>query len=239
MNKKRQTMMMALLLTASAGIKAQSVTYNHDESVQNQVTIQETGAGSFTPDLYYDAFHKSYRNWAAEQNKLSFRTMTVAAMKLQEPYAEKIDSCLTKRMRVEAENLLDRQVDAAWLIEKGKVNDALTTFKEHIESITLNGGSYRTYEDWKETYDMVVFGIQCIQDGYMPNSERQQQYMQAYKDVRTKDLKLVKFLSFLKFSRRPYWSTQTLHRKEHLVRNSSLNSLTRWKQSAVQAMQRR
>ena len=111
--------------------------------------------------------------------------------------------------------------------------------QNNIEKITLCGGSYRTYEDWKETYDMVVFGIQCIQDGYMPNSERQQQYMQAYKDVRTKDLKLVKFLSFLKFSRRPYWSTQTLHRKEHLVRNSILNSLTRWKQSAVQAMQRR
>ena len=108
MNMKRQTLMMALLFAVSAGIKAQSVTYNHDESVQNQVTIQETGAGSFTPDLYYDAFHKSYRNWAPEQNKLSFRTLTVAAMKLQEPYAEKIDSNLTKRMRVEAENLLDR-----------------------------------------------------------------------------------------------------------------------------------
>ena len=36
---------MALLFAVSAGIKAQSVTYNHDESVQNQVTIQETGAG--------------------------------------------------------------------------------------------------------------------------------------------------------------------------------------------------
>lgn len=236
---KRQTLMMALLFAVSAGIKAQSVTYNHDESVQNQVTIQETGAGSFTPDLYYDAFHKSYRNWAPEQNKLSFRTLTVAAMKLQEPYAEKIDSNLTKRMRVEAENLLDREVDAAWLVEKGKVNSALSTFREHVESITLNGGSYKTYEDWKETYDMVVFGIQCIQDGYMPNSEREQQYMQAYKDVRAKDVKLVKLLSLLKSSHHHYWSSHMLQRKENVVRNSGLNSLTRWKDAAVQAMQRK
>ena len=38
-------MTMALLLALSAGVKAQYVTYNHDESVQNQVTIQEIGSG--------------------------------------------------------------------------------------------------------------------------------------------------------------------------------------------------
>jgi hypothetical protein len=130
-------------------------------------------------------------------------------------------------------------VDAAWLIEKGKVNDALSTFKGHIEKITLCGGSYRTYEEWKEAYDMVVFGIQCIQDGYIPNSEREQQYMQAYKDVRSRDAKLVKLLSFLKSYHRPQWSSQALHRRENLVHNSGLNSLTRWKQAAVQAIQRR
>ena len=78
-------MTMALLLAFSASARAQYVTYNHDESVQNQVTIQEIGSGSFTPDLYYDALHSNYRNWAAEQNKLSFRTLTVAAMKLRNP----------------------------------------------------------------------------------------------------------------------------------------------------------
>ena len=38
-------------------VMAQSVTYNHDESVMNQFTIGETGAGSFTPDWYYDVLH--------------------------------------------------------------------------------------------------------------------------------------------------------------------------------------
>ncbi len=101
------------LLTA----EAQSVTYNHDDAVMNQVTVQETGSGSLTPDLYYDVFHKSYRNSASETNKLSYRTMTAAYMKLQEPYSEKIDSDLVKRAKVEAANLLDREVDAVWLVE--------------------------------------------------------------------------------------------------------------------------
>ena len=41
-------------------VMAQSVTYNHDESVMNQFTIGETGAGSFTPDWYYDVLHKNF-----------------------------------------------------------------------------------------------------------------------------------------------------------------------------------
>ena len=39
-------------------------------------------------------------------------------MKLQEPYAERIDSDLVKRAKVEAANLLDREVDAVWLVRK-------------------------------------------------------------------------------------------------------------------------
>ena len=50
-------------------VMAQSVTYNHDESVMNQFTIGETGAGSFTPDWYYDVLHKNYRNGAMMTNK--------------------------------------------------------------------------------------------------------------------------------------------------------------------------
>ena len=232
-------MVMAIFQLALGSSMAQYATFNHDESVMNQVTIQETGSGSFCPDLYYDAFHKSYRNWAAEQNKLSFRTMTAASMKLQEPYAEKIDSDLVKRSRIEAENLLDREVDAAWLIEKGKLNTALEEFKGHIEQITLSGGNYRTYEDWKEVYEMEVAGVQYMQDGYMPNSERQEQYMQIYKDIKVQDKKLKKLLLILKQSKTPYWCNRTLRRKDALVKNTSLNSLSRWKSAAVQAMQKR
>ena len=59
---RRSVFILSLLATAMVGVKAQYVTYNHDSSVMNQFTIGEIGAGSFTPDLYYDALHKSYRN---------------------------------------------------------------------------------------------------------------------------------------------------------------------------------
>ena len=238
-NMKRQLLTALVLLVASIGIHAQSVTYNHDEGVMNQVTIQETGSGSFSPDWYYDAFHSSYRNSAAETNKLSYRTMMAAHLKLQEPYAERIDSDLVKRAKVEAANLIDREVDAAWLVEKGKVNGALDRFKGHIEEITLSGGSYKTYENWKEVYDMIVSGVQYIQDGYIPNSERQEQYMQICKDVKERDAKLLKQLLLMKERRSCTWSNRKFQRADGLVRTSSLNSLTRWKMAAVQAIQNR
>ena len=239
MNMKRHLITTALAMVSFLTVTAQSVTYNHDESVMNQVTVQETGSGSLTPDLYYDVLHKSYRNSASETNKLSYRTMTAAYMKLQEPYAERIDSDLVKRAKVEAANLLDREVDAVWLVEKAKVNGALGHFKDHIEEITLVGGSYKTYENWKEIYDMIVSGVQYIQGGYIPNSERQTQYMQICKDVKARDALLLKQLRILKERQSLSWSSRKLQRTDGLVRNSSLNSLTRWKRAAVQAIHNR
>jgi len=218
-NMKRPIFTTVLATVALLTAEAQSVTYNHDDAVMNQVTVQETGSGSLTPDLYYDVFHKSYRNSASETNKLSYRTMTAAYMKLQEPYAEKIDSDLVKRAKVEAANLLDREVDAVWLVEKGKVNGALDRFRE--------------------VYDMIVSGVQYIQGGYIPNSERQTQYLQICKDVKQRDALLLKQLRILKERRGLSWSNRKLHRPDGLVRKSSLNGITRWKIAAVQAIRTR
>jgi hypothetical protein len=214
---------------------AQTVTYNHDESVMNQVTIQETGSGSFTPDTYYDVFHKDYRNYAARDNKLTFRTLVVAAEKRQEPYAEEIDSALTKRAKVEALNLADRQVDAVWLVEKDKVMDALDTFKSNIEKITLSGGTYRAYENWVEIYNMLVCGLNYIKNSYLPNSERQEQYLEIYNDVKSRNKKLARLLAFWKERKSIVWSGRELKRKDDLIKNSGSNALTRWKLAAINA----
>ena len=48
--KKEQLIICMLTAMLPLQALAQSVTYNHDESVMNQFTIGETGAGSFTPD---------------------------------------------------------------------------------------------------------------------------------------------------------------------------------------------
>ena len=197
-NMKRPIITAVLVTVVLLTAEAQSVTYNHDDAVMNQVTVQETGSGSLTPDLYYDVFHKSYRNSASETNKLSYRTMTAAYMKLQEPYAEKIDSDLVKRAKVEAANLHDREVDP------------YTTL-------------FRSY----------------IQGGYIPNSERQTQYLQICKDVKERDALLLKQLRILKERRGLSWSNRKLQRPDGLVRKSSLNGITRWKIAAVQAIRTR
>ena len=96
--------MMAVMLMTAVMVQAQYVTYNHDASVMNQFTIGEIGAGSFTPDLYYDAFHKSYRNGAMMTNKQFYRSQLKLALTPEESHAENLDSALNERKRVEELN---------------------------------------------------------------------------------------------------------------------------------------
>ena len=49
MTMKRNTLIIAMLLLPLLGARAQYVTYNHDETKMNQVTVMETGAGELTP----------------------------------------------------------------------------------------------------------------------------------------------------------------------------------------------
>ena len=51
------------------------VTYNHDATKMNQITVQEIGVGGLTPAFYYDVFHNSYQKSAARKNKLGFRSL--------------------------------------------------------------------------------------------------------------------------------------------------------------------
>ena len=66
---------MAVAAVATSGVKAQSVTYNHDSPKQNQITVMETGTGALSPELYYTLLHNKYKKSAASKNKLSFRTL--------------------------------------------------------------------------------------------------------------------------------------------------------------------
>ena len=47
--KKTMILIMAVATTIKA--TAQSVTYNHDSSKQNQITVMETGGGSLTRSI--------------------------------------------------------------------------------------------------------------------------------------------------------------------------------------------
>ncbi len=105
----RKLLLMAVAVTVTTAVHAQYVTYNHDSSKQNQVTVMETGTGALSPDLYYSVLHNKYKKSAAAKNKLSFRTLAGINLYNQVDEAEAIDSALVKRAKVEALNVADRQ----------------------------------------------------------------------------------------------------------------------------------
>lgn len=74
---KKKKMLVAVLLALSNSAVGQP-TYNHDASVYNQFLVTETGGGSLTPSLYYDALHRGYSKWAHKVNLLSVITFHVA-----------------------------------------------------------------------------------------------------------------------------------------------------------------
>ena len=77
----KKILCVALIMTAICHAAfAQRVTYNHDSSKKNQVTVMELGSGALTPELYYTLLHRSYKKSAATKNKQSFRTAASIAL---------------------------------------------------------------------------------------------------------------------------------------------------------------
>ena len=191
--------MLAVMLPLQA--LAQSVTYNHDESVMNQFTIGETGAGSFTPDWYYDVLHSNYRNGAMMTNKQFFRSQMNLTLYQEVPHSEAIDSALNERLRVEGLNMADRTpgvTDLAYQVEKGKIEGKLAVLKQNIERITLEGGSAGEYRTWLERYNAINCGLQAVRDAYMPMGKRKEQYLAIYKDILQKTVEVCDYISYLR-----------------------------------------
>ena len=173
-NMNRRFLLMAVAVVATSAAHAQYVTYNHDSSKQNQVTVMETGTGTLSPDLYYSVLHNKYKKSAAAKNKLSFRTLAGINLYNQTDEAESIDSALVKRAKIEALNVADRQVDIAWLAEGSKVNGEMERFKRNIDRILLSGGTPSDKERWTEYYHV---------------------YLRIYEDVARQNETLVLFLA--------------------------------------------
>ena len=187
---------MILIMAAVATITAtaQSVTYNHDSSKQNQITVMETGGGSLTPEFYYWLLHKSYKKTAAEKNKLGFRTLAGINLYNQVDDAEKIDSALTKRAEVEALNVADREIDLAWLAESSKINGQLDKMKANIDHIIPTGGTINDKRRWEELYNMYQCAVKSTKDAYMPNAQRKRQYLSIYADLTAQNETLLKYI---------------------------------------------
>ena len=187
-------MILSMVVMTATTAFAQSVTYNHDSSKQNQITVMETGGGSLTPEFYYWMLHNSYRKSAAEKNKLGFRTLAGISLYNQVDDAEKIDSALTKRAEIEALNVADRQIDLAWLAENSKINVQLDKMKANIGYIIPTGGTVNDKRRWEELYNMYRCAVKATKDAYMPNAQRKKEYLRIYSDLTIQNETLLKYL---------------------------------------------
>ena len=154
--KTRIGTIMLMLGVAISGNAQSGVTYNHDSSKKNQITVMEIGSGSLSPELYYQLLHS-----AASKNKLGFRTTAGIGAFNQVEYAEAIDSALTKRAEIEALNMADRQVDLAWKVEGSKINSKMDAFKKNIDRILPVGGSIGDKQRWTEYYHVYETAIKA------------------------------------------------------------------------------
>ncbi|MDO4181442.1 MAG: DUF5045 domain-containing protein [Bacteroidales bacterium] len=193
---KRTLLLATVAVVTGSAAHAQSVTYNHDSSKQNQITVMETGTGALTPELYYTLLHNSYKKSAAAKNKLSFRTLAGVNLYNQVDDAEAIDSALVSRAKIEALNVADRQVDLAWLAEGDKIDSQMERLQTNIDRILLAGGTPDDKERWTEYYRVYQSAINATKDAYMPNAQRKKEYLRIYEDIVRQNEILVGYLAY-------------------------------------------
>ena len=220
-----------MLLVATIAANAQYVTYNHDSPKMNQITVEEIGAGSLKPELYYTLLHNKYKKTAAVKNKLTFRTAAGVASYQQVDEAEAIDFALTSRAKIEALNVADRQVDLAWLAEKDKVESQMRQFQKNIDRIMMTGGSPKEKERWNDYYRVYQCAIKATRDAYMPNAQRKKEYLQIYADVSRQNDVLVKYL--VQLSNRSATKNLLSATESRPIDKRSIisNAMSRWNES--------
>lgn len=190
----RRMFLSVIVVWSMQVVNAQRITYNHDNTKMNQVTVQETGAGTLTPDLYYSTLHNRYKKTAPAENKMKFRTAVGISAYQQIDDSEKLDSAMMKRAEIEALNMADRQVDLAWLAEGKKIESKMSDLERNINRIISVGGSNAQMQLWRESYNKFVTAITTIKQAYMPNSQRKKEYLQIYADITQANETLIKFL---------------------------------------------
>ncbi len=190
----RLVLLTALIFICSS-LSAQSyVTYNHDATKMNQITVQEIGSGELTPAFYYTAFHNSYQKTASAKNKLGFRTLAGIESYQQIDDADSIKASLEKRAKIEALNIADRQIDIAWLAEGNKIDKKLSDFQNNINRIVGAGGAPSEKERWTEYYNIYRYAIKVTQEAYMPNAQRKKEYLAIYNDIAKQNETLIAYL---------------------------------------------
>ena len=233
--KKIYLSLLCGLSAATMSAQGVSVSYTHDDSKMNQITVQEVGAGSLTPAFYYDLLHSSYSKSAASKNKLTFRTAAGMAAYGQIDDAEKIDSAMVKRAEIEALNIADRTggvLDLAWGVEGSKVTDKLNTFETNIRRILQAGGTAVEQRYWQEQANVFKTAIKATQDAYMPNAQRKKQYLAIYRDLAKRNESLVLYISRLSKSMKTSELLHATYTKPNSKSQIVAAAMGRWRSSA-------
>lgn len=232
MTKKLLSLTLVIMLCMSA--QAQYVTYNHDADKMHQITVGETGAGSLTPEYYYWLLHNSYRQTAAQRNKLLYRTTAGAESIPQVAMADSVQSAMEKRATIEALNIADRSggaLDLAWAVEGGRITDKLETYRRNIDRILGVGGNTDNQSRWNEHYNMFSYAIKATQDAYMPNSERKKQYLAIYADIVRDNEQLVEYLVRLNNANRTNGLLNQQLTRHDPTAIAARNALNRWREA--------
>ncbi len=232
---KRILFLSAMVMGIYPLVKAQSITYNHDDAKMNQITVMEIGSGGLTPSLYYTLLHKSYQKSASSKNKLAYRTIAGLNLYAQVDDAEALDSALNKRAKIEALNVTDRSggiLDLAWVAESGKLNSKMADFERNIRRVLEVGGTVHEQEHWKEYYNVYQCAIKAAQDAYMPNAQRKKEYLRIYADVARKNETLILYIVRISHARKTselLTATGNIEsHKAQIVRNA----LSRWRDAS-------
>lgn len=213
---------------------AQQVTYSHDASKYGQIMVMELGAGSLTLEVYYKLTHNSYRKGAKAPTsvKNTLRTATQIASLPQVDMADSIQSDLESRAKIEAMNIADRQIDIAWLTEAEKINSRLLAFKNNLNGLVGKATS-EEIDAWTDLARMYDFAIKTVRKGYMPNSERQKQYLAIYDEVTASNDKLILRVRFLATKQRADRIVTSLARFQHRVGENSTAAYNRWRDNGM------
>ena len=219
---------------------AQSMTYNHDDSKQGQIQVMELGAGNLTPELYYTVTHRRYKNGAKAVTSVK-NTLRIAANTASIPqveYADSIQADLEGRAKVEAANIVDRQVDLAWVTEGNKIEGKLLAFKNNINALN---GKAKTEEitNWTELGQMYDFAIKATRQAYMPNSERQKQYLAIYDEIVKRNDYLLLRVRYLTTKNQADHLVQAMSRFQHRVGENATAGYNRWRDASYEGSARR
>lgn len=210
--------LIVLMMMVVINARAQYMTYNHDASKQAQIEVMEMGAGILTPEIYYKTTHSSYMKGAkaptSVKNQLRISANTSSLPQVE--YADSIKENLESRAKVEVTNVADREVDMAWLTEGNKIEEKLMALKSNVSY--LNGKAKQDeIESWNELGKMYDFAIKVTKKAYMPNSERQKQYLAILDEITASNDRLLLRIRYLTTKSKADKLVAALSRFQHRV----------------------